>query len=181
MFKKSKTRSKNTKDSYEEKTIVKVEWAERLKRLTRQASKDNMDDRYQNNNGNDPLDDYQGSPSATDYQEMKDPLRSDPKLHRQPSATQIGPEEEEELEIYLVAQSHGYCSILFSIAQTIILIIMMVECGLAPLNINPMVGPYPGMYSMCNERRRLLFHSGCQAPTPTGLPEGVGDVVLLCL
>lgn len=102
----------------------------------------NNDDRYQN----DPMDDYQGSPSATDYQEMKDPLRSDPKLHKQPSgATEIGPEEEEEEEIYIVAQSHGYLSILFSIAQTIILIIMMVECGVAPLNVNPMVGPYPGM------------------------------------
>jgi hypothetical protein len=54
-----------------------------------------------------------------------------------------GDEEEEEEEIYIVRQNWGYCSIFFSIIQTIILALMMWQCGVAPMNINPMVGPYP--------------------------------------
>lgn len=53
----------------------------------------------------------------------------------------------EEMEIYVVKQKYGYLSILFSLAQTIILIIMMVQCGVAPFNINPMIGPYPDALS----------------------------------
>ena len=50
-------------------------------------------------------------------------------------------------EVYVVRQEYGYLSILFSLAQTVILIIMMWQCGVAPLNINPMVGPYPDALS----------------------------------
>ena len=50
-------------------------------------------------------------------------------------------------EIYIVQQKFGYCSILFSIAQTVILTIMMAKCGVAPMEINPMVGPYPDALS----------------------------------
>jgi membrane associated rhomboid family serine protease len=56
-------------------------------------------------------------------------------------------QEEEEEEIYIVRQRWGYCSILFSVVQTIILAIMMIKCGVAPLNVNPMVGPYPDVLS----------------------------------
>jgi membrane associated rhomboid family serine protease len=56
-------------------------------------------------------------------------------------------ESEDEMEIYVVKQKYGYLSILFSLAQTIILIIMMVQCGVAPFNINPMIGPYPDALS----------------------------------
>ena len=38
--------------------------------------------------------------------------------------------------VYIVKQKHGYLSILFSIAQTIILIAMMVQCKVAPMGIN---------------------------------------------
>jgi membrane associated rhomboid family serine protease len=49
----------------------------------------------------------------------------------------------EEEDVYIVKQRHGYFSYLFSLAQTIILTVMMWKCGIAPLNINPMIGPYP--------------------------------------
>lgn len=45
--------------------------------------------------------------------------------------------------VYIVKQNRGYLSILFSVAQTGILIAMIIQCGIAPLKINPMVGPYP--------------------------------------
>ncbi len=51
------------------------------------------------------------------------------------------------LDVYEYRQSYGYLSIAFSILQTIILIAMMVECGVAPIRINPMIGPYPDALS----------------------------------
>ncbi len=52
-----------------------------------------------------------------------------------------------EEEIYIVAQKYGYFSILFSVAQSLILGVMMIQCGVAPMQINPMVGPYPDALS----------------------------------
>jgi rhomboid protease GluP len=49
--------------------------------------------------------------------------------------------------VYVVKQKRGYLSILFSVAQTIILVGMMIQCGVAPMRINPMVGPYPDALS----------------------------------
>lgn len=45
--------------------------------------------------------------------------------------------------IYKVRQSYGTLSIGFAIVQTIILAAMMIMCSVAPLNVNPMIGPYP--------------------------------------
>lgn len=56
-------------------------------------------------------------------------------------------QEQQKEEIYIVKQRYGYLSIIFSVGQTIVLIIMMCSCGVAPLNINPMVGPYPDALS----------------------------------
>jgi len=40
---------------------------------------------------------------------------------------------DEEHEVYLVKQKHGYLSIMFSATQTIILGVMMMQCGIAPM------------------------------------------------
>ena len=84
--------------------------------------------------------------STTDYEQMQDPLHSKPSYHKQSSSSGLEIEAEDELEeeVYIVKQSYGYFAILFSLAQTAILIIMMVRCGVAPINVNPMIGPYPG-------------------------------------
>jgi hypothetical protein len=98
------------------------------------------------------------NPSGVDYEQMKDPLHTKPDYRKQPSSSmEMGHDElldDDEEEAYLVRQSHGYCAILFSLAQTVILIIMMVKCGVAPININPMVGPYPGEHKQTFERRQ---------------------------
>jgi len=47
------------------------------------------------------------------------------------------------LDVYETRQQYGYCSIFFSLAQTVILAIMMWQCGVAPLQVNPMLGPMP--------------------------------------
>ena len=49
--------------------------------------------------------------------------------------------------VYVVKQKRGYMSIFFCLAQTAILVGMMIQCGVAPMRINPMVGPYPDALS----------------------------------
>jgi membrane associated rhomboid family serine protease len=56
-------------------------------------------------------------------------------------------EDDDATQIYVVKQRYGVLSIFFSIVQTVVLIIMMIQCGVAPLNINPMIGPYPDALS----------------------------------
>jgi membrane associated rhomboid family serine protease len=46
-------------------------------------------------------------------------------------------------EVYFVKQEIGYCSYAFSAIQTLVLIVMMIQCTIAPLAINPMLGPPP--------------------------------------
>ncbi len=45
-------------------------------------------------------------------------------------------DEFDEKPIYIVKQNRGYLSIFFSVAQTAVLIGMMVQCSIAPMNIN---------------------------------------------
>lgn len=99
--------------------------------------------------------------AATDYEQMQDPLHSKPHYQKQPSSFGVDSEVFDELEeeVYIVKQSYGYLAILFSLAQTVILIIMMARCGVAPINVNPMVGPYPGeLFWNDSIWRKKLFH-----------------------
>ena len=64
---------------------------------------------------------------------------------------------DDEPEIYVVKQKYGYFSYLFSIAQTLVLIIMMVQCGVAPFNVNPMIGPYPDALSNWGAKNTVLI------------------------
>lgn len=65
--------------------------------------------------------------------------------------------ESDETEIYVVYQKYGYCSIFFSTIQTLVLIAMMVQCGVAPMNINPMIGPYPDALSEWGAKNTVLI------------------------
>jgi hypothetical protein len=49
--------------------------------------------------------------------------------------------------VYVVKQKRGYLSIFFSLAQTVILFGMMIQCGVASMKINPMIGPNPDVLS----------------------------------
>jgi membrane associated rhomboid family serine protease len=66
-------------------------------------------------------------------------------------------DEDEEEEVYIVRQQYGYCSILFSLVQTVILGLMMWQCGIAPLNLNPMIGPYPDALSEWGGKNSVLI------------------------
>jgi membrane associated rhomboid family serine protease len=76
---------------------------------------------------------------SDDFQKM---LKEDPDKEYPPFI-----EENESEEVYIVYQKWGYLSILFSVAQTLVLAIMMIQCGVAPFQINPMIGPYPDALS----------------------------------
>mmetsp|Transcript_6089 Transcript_6089/g.13169 ORF Transcript_6089/g.13169 Transcript_6089/m.13169 type:complete len:355 (-) Transcript_6089:525-1589(-) len=65
--------------------------------------------------------------------------------------------QSEETEIYVVYQKYGYCSIFFSVLQSVVLVSMMAQCGLAPLAINPMIGPYPDALSDWGAKNTVLI------------------------
>lgn len=68
----------------------------------------------------------------------------------------VGLQSEEE-DVYIVQQKHGYFSIAFSTVQVIVLGCMMWQCGIAPMNINPMFGPYPDALSYWGGKNAVLI------------------------
>ena len=63
----------------------------------------------------------------------------------------------DETEIYIVRQNVGYMAIIFSVVQALVLTIMMIQCGVAPMNVNPMVGPFPDALSEWGGKNSVLI------------------------
>jgi membrane associated rhomboid family serine protease len=61
------------------------------------------------------------------------------------------------VDVYEYRQAYGYLSILVSVIQTILLILLMVKCGIAPPRINPMIGPYPDALSHWGAKNAVLI------------------------
>jgi len=83
-----------------------------------------------------------GKETETQYMDGGDPVDSDAVTVNEDYNLMI-----DGKPVYVVKQKRGYLSIGFSVAQVIILIAMMIQCSVAPMNINPMVGPYPDALS----------------------------------
>jgi membrane associated rhomboid family serine protease len=56
-----------------------------------------------------------------------------------------------------LVQRYAPCSTLFCIVQTAILAVMMWQCGIAPLNINPMIGPGPDVLNYWGAKNAVLI------------------------
>lgn len=54
-------------------------------------------------------------------------------------------------------QNYAPFSTMFAIVQTIVLAVMMYQCGIAPLNINPMIGPYPDALNYWGAKNAVLI------------------------
>ncbi|KAL7573189.1 hypothetical protein ACA910_018848 [Epithemia clementina (nom. ined.)] len=63
----------------------------------------------------------------------------------------------EEEEVYIVQQETAYLSYGFSLVQTIIMALLMWQCGMAPISINPMLGPYPDALSEWGGKNSTLI------------------------
>ena len=63
----------------------------------------------------------------------------------------------ESEEVYIVKQRFGYFSIFFGVVQAIVLALMMWQCGVAPMTINPMYGPYPDALSEWGGKNSVLI------------------------
>ena len=63
----------------------------------------------------------------------------------------------EELEQAHYAQRYAPLSTIFVIVQSIILPLMMIQCGVAPLQINPMIGPYPDILNYWGAKNGVLI------------------------
>jgi len=62
-----------------------------------------------------------------------------------------------DYDAFEVKQKYGYCSIAISIIQLFTMIVMMGLCGVAPMEVNPMVGPYPDSFSYWGGKNAWLI------------------------
>mmetsp|Transcript_16154 Transcript_16154/g.45254 ORF Transcript_16154/g.45254 Transcript_16154/m.45254 type:complete len:385 (-) Transcript_16154:193-1347(-) len=105
-------------------------------------SSSNNNNKKSNNKNNNSSSHHQRDDSASTFSQSEDF-----KSIFDDNGKKVDDDDEEE-EIYVVKQRYSYFSIIFSTIQVIVLIVMMFHCGgVAPLNINPMIGPYPDALS----------------------------------
>jgi len=60
-------------------------------------------------------------------------------------------------DFYPVKQTFGYLSIGISALQLLVLMMQLALCGVAPLDVNPMIGPYPDTFSEWGGKNSYLM------------------------
>jgi membrane associated rhomboid family serine protease len=73
-------------------------------------------------------------------------------------------------------QDHGYCTIALTSVQLLVIMMQLSLCGVAPLDINPMIGPFPDAFSQWggkNSYKMLMHNEWWRMFTPVFLHVGV--------
>ena len=86
-----------------------------------------------------------------------------------------------EDDYYPVKQSFGYLSIGMSAFQLLVLMMQLALCGVAPLDVNPLVGPYPDTFSEWGGKNAYLLKEEMQlwrVVSPVLLHVGVVHLLL---
>jgi rhomboid protease GluP len=65
-----------------------------------------------------------------------------------------------EDDYFRVKQSFGYCAIGILAIQLCVLMLQLTLCGVAPLDVNPIVGPYPDAFSEWGGKNAYLLLEG---------------------
>ena len=82
----------------------------------------------------------------------------------------------EDSDYYSVKQKFGYLSIAITAVQILVLMVQLTLCGVAPLDVNPFVGPYPDAVSEWGGKNTYLMKAENQywrLITPAFLHVGV--------
>jgi rhomboid protease GluP len=65
-------------------------------------------------------------------------------------------------EYYHTKQKYAYCSLIITGFQVLVLMMQLALCGVAPLDVNPMVGPYPDAFSEWGGKNAYWIQQGMQ-------------------
>lgn len=66
-------------------------------------------------------------------------------------------QQQEHDDYFRVKQSFGYCAIVITAIQLLVIMLQLTLCGVAPLDVNYMVGPYPDAFSEWGGKNAYLI------------------------
>ena len=111
--------------------------------------------------GSDPFNFCQGDETFSDVEPPSRTQKTRRQLGVEPTLSQDshnieGPTWSEE-PYYQTRQDHSYASIAVSALQLLVLMLQLAMCGIAPMDVNPMVGPFPDAFSEWGGKNAYLM------------------------
>ena len=85
-------------------------------------------------------------------------------------------EDEGDDDYFKTRQDAAYCTIVLTVVQLLILMLQLAMCGIAPFDVNPMIGPFPDAFSLWggkNPYKMLEENEWWRMVTPALLHVGI--------